>query len=52
MMEQMIQQKEMMNHQIKQTGVDGIISKKMLQNISTRGGYSEKKSLTFCSPDH
>ena len=35
----------MKNHQIKQAEVDGIIIKKILQNISTRGRFSEKIPL-------
>ena len=45
MMEWMIRQKEMKNRQIKWAEVDGIINKKILQNISTRGRYSDKFPL-------
>ena len=37
MIEQMIQQNKMKNHQIKQAGVDGIINKKLLKFPLGRG---------------
>ena len=42
MMELMIRQNEMNNRQIKRAGVDGIINKKLLPNISTRGAIPRK----------